>query len=173
MTASNEETPPTPMEVEPVLISPPPEEQQVQREAVFTPEGERKTRHSLPTGLQSASPIGYRTRLSLTIEEATSAMALLSLRRPTAFVPPSPVPESEFFEECSLGVLSARQSTNYRGQRQSSLGPEHSAQVAELLRHMLEGWHVASVHFLQAGEGRLQQGPGGLAGPAVVVKLSA
>ena len=138
MNSSSEENiaPPTPRDVESVLIEPPPVEQRVQRGAVFTPSDERKTRHSLPTELHSGSPVGYRTRLSLTAGEAEAAMPLLSLQRPTAFAPPETVAESEFFEECSLGILSARQSTNYRGQRQTTLGPEHSARTSELLRHL-------------------------------------
>jgi len=117
-----------------VPIVPPPKEQHVGRGAVFAPEGEKRTRYSLPTGLESSSPVGYRTRISLTREEAAEALLLLSLDRPTAFAPATPITDRELFEECSLGILTARQSTNFRGHRQISLGAVDSANAAEFLR---------------------------------------
>jgi cyclophilin family peptidyl-prolyl cis-trans isomerase len=97
-------------------------------------EGERKTRYSLPSRLQSASPVGYRTRLSFTpCAEAEQAVQLLSMTRPTGFAPTAPVTEQQLFEEASLGVLSARQSTNFRGFRQVTFGPEKSEEIRSLL----------------------------------------
>ena len=69
-------------------------------------------------------------------EEAREAMRLLSLERPSRFVEAEPITEQELFEECATGVLSSRQSTNYRGQRQVSFGPEESAEIATLLRRL-------------------------------------
>ena len=117
-----------------IPISPPPEPQRVSRGAVFAAEGEKRTRYSLPTQLDTASPVGYRTRVSLTREEAVEALQLLSLTRPTAFEPATALTDQALFEECALGVLTARQSTNYRGHRQVTLGPEDSALAAEVLR---------------------------------------
>ena len=123
-------------------ISPPPEAQRVSRDARFAVEGERRSRYSLPAGLQSTSPVGYRTRISLSASEATDALKLLSLDRPTRFGPAEPITDGELFDEISLGILSSRQSTNFRGHQQVSLGPEHSAELATLLRQ-LKGTDVA------------------------------
>jgi hypothetical protein len=82
--------------------------------------------------------VGYRTRISITVAEAHEAALLFSLSRPTGFVSGPPVLERELFEELSLGLLSARQSTNFRGHRQVSFGPEHSAEFAQILGE-LEG----------------------------------
>jgi len=129
--------PPQLKRILPVLVPPPPAEQQVCRGAVFAGEDEKRDRYHLPRSLQSASPVGYRTRLSFTREQADQVLGLLSLQRPTAFTPdPAPLTEQELFEACSLGVLSSRQSTNYRGHRQVSLGPDDSARAAELLRQL-------------------------------------
>lgn len=120
-----------------VPIAPPPQEQMARRDAGFAREGERKTRYSLPSSLQSSSPVGYRTRPSLTQEEVAGALKLLSLERPTGFVDDDTiVPERELFEECSLGVLSARQSTNFRGHRSIILDAEDSKRLAHLLRDL-------------------------------------
>ncbi|MFN7144585.1 MAG: hypothetical protein ACK4YP_12475, partial [Myxococcota bacterium] len=89
-----------------------------------------------PEALDSASPVGFRTRVRLTPEEGAEAAALLSLAPPTAFVPGDAPTEGELFEEASLGVLSARQSTNYRGHEQVTLGPADSAKLAGLLRRL-------------------------------------
>ncbi len=122
--------------VEVIPIDPPPKKQRVKRELRFAEEGEKKNRYSMPTALESGSPIGYRVRVPLTKGEAKSLMPLLSLERPTEFVDPAPVTEEELFEENALGVLSARQSTNYRGHRQVTLGPEDSAEVTRILAQM-------------------------------------
>jgi hypothetical protein len=124
--------------VELIPIAPPPPEQHVRRNAVFAPPGERRTRYSLPTSLKSSSPVGYRVRLPLTAAEAREAGALLSLERPIGFAAPRPVTEQELFEESSLGVLSARQSTNFRGQKQVTFGPGQAREIAALLAR-LEG----------------------------------
>lgn len=115
-------------------VPPPPLEQQRRRDAAFAPEGEPRNRYHLPTGLEATSPIGYRRRVPLTAEEAQQAACLLSLEPPAAFVPGAGPTEAELFDEAALGVLSARQSTNYRGHRQVTLGPVASAQLAQILR---------------------------------------
>lgn len=122
--------------LESVRIAPPPEEQRVQRGAVFAAEGERRTRYSLPSSLRSSSPVGYRTRLDMSLDEIDQVLPLLSLERPSGFAEVQPVTEQELFEECSLGVLSSRQSTNYRGHQQKTLGPEESKQIAALLKEL-------------------------------------
>ena len=127
-----------------VPIAPPPAPQRVRRDAVFAAEGEKRNRYHLPSALDSGSPVGFRMRVPLSAAEVSAALPLLSLERPTAFgafgLDPTPT-EQELFEEASLGVLSARQSTNFRGHRQVTLGPAESARVAELLRGLdhLEG----------------------------------
>ncbi|MEC9072967.1 MAG: hypothetical protein VX938_11325, partial [Myxococcota bacterium] len=121
-----------------VPVDPPPEEQLARRGADFAKEGERKTRYTLPKGLQSASPVGYRTRMSLSPEEAEEALSLFSMPRPTGFSETEPVSEQELFEECSLGVLSSRQSTNYRGHRQITFGAEDSGKITEILSGLAE-----------------------------------
>lgn len=123
-------------ELSPVAIQPPPVEQRTQRKAVFAKEGQRRDRYFLPNGLRSASPVGYRTRVSMTREEVDKVMPLLSLTRPTAFVPSASITDQELFEESSLGILSARQSTNYRGHRQVTLGPEESKELLPLLKQL-------------------------------------
>ncbi len=115
-------------------MTPPPPEQRVRRGARFAKEGEKRTRYSLPTSLDSGSPVGYRTRVPLTPEEGQAALSLLSLRAPTGFGPVQSVREEELFEESSLGILSSRQSTNYRGHRQVSFGPDDSPAITALLR---------------------------------------
>jgi len=121
-----------------IAVSPPDVAQRVQRSAQPAGPGEKRTRYTLPIGLQSGSPVGYRTRIAISAAEANEAALLFSLSRPTGFVPGPPVLERELFEELSLGVLSARQSTNFRGHRQVSFGPERSVELAEVLRE-LEG----------------------------------
>ena len=120
-----------PLEV--VQIEAPPPGQRVRRHAEFAKEGTRKTRYSLPDSLDSPSPVGYRTRVSLTAEQAAEAVALLALERPTGFADATPVREQALFEECALGVLSSRQSTNFRGLRQVTFGPGRSAELRALL----------------------------------------
>jgi hypothetical protein len=84
----------------------------------------------------SASPVGYRSRVSLSAEEAMYASGLFSLEPPNAFSSAEPVTEQELFEEVSLGIMTARQSTNYRGHREVLLGPEDSATLAGLLARL-------------------------------------
>jgi len=117
-------------------ISPPPPEKRVRRNAQWPAPDTRPNRYTLPSTLQSGSPVGYRTRQALTQEEARAAMVLLSLPRPEGFVSSGSVEEQALFDECSLGVLSSRQSTNFRGHRQVTLGPEDSKEVAALLGEM-------------------------------------
>ena len=119
-----------------VTIDPPPKAQRARREAQFAAEGERKTRYSLPRSLRSASPVGYRSRFSLSTAEAQEIMPLLSMQRPTGFTSPRRVTERTLFEEASLGILSARQSTNFRGFRQVTFGPDRSAELASLLAQL-------------------------------------
>ena len=116
-----------------IQIEPPPEPQRVKRNAQFRAEGSRKTRYHLPDRLESSSPIGYRTRVPLTQDQANEAMTLLSMDRPTGFAEPVEVTDGELFDEVSLGILSARQSTNFRGFRQVSFGPKDSQKIHELL----------------------------------------
>lgn len=121
-----------------VPIAAPPPDQRRRRDARFVDDGGKRDRYSLPQSLESASPVGYRTRVRLDEQEAAQALALLALDRPTAFVPGPPVRERELFEAASLGLLVSRQSTNYRGQRQVTFGPEDSARIAHLLRSLDE-----------------------------------
>jgi hypothetical protein len=126
---------PEPKSIEVVPIAPP--AVRVRRDATFAAPGEKKTRYHLPTALATASPVGYRERVSLSREEAEQALRLLSMRRPTRFMPPTTaVREQELFEEVSLGVLTARQSTNYQGHRTTLLGPQDSARLTALLRRL-------------------------------------
>lgn len=129
--AEDAPVPQKPLDVVP--IDPPPAPRP-RRDARFAGPGERKTRYTLPEALRSASPVGYRTRLPMTREQAEAALRLLAMPRPTGFAPVQPIREGELFEECALGVLSARQSTNYRGFRQVTLGPERQAEICALLR---------------------------------------
>jgi hypothetical protein len=120
-----------------VPLEPPPEDQCVRRPMRFARDGEKKNRYHMPRELASSSPVGYRERVSMSTEEAEQALELLSLERPRRYVEPQqPVSEREMFEETSLGVMTARQSTNFRGHRQVTLGPEDSAKVAQILRGM-------------------------------------
>lgn len=115
------------------LVEIPAPARRVRREARFVAEGQRRDRYCLPDALDSASPVGYRTRVPLSREEGEEALGLLSLARPAAFAPGPGPTEGELFEEATLGLLIARQSTNYRGQRGIALGPADSARAAELL----------------------------------------
>ncbi len=122
--------------VVPVPIEPPPEEQCIGRRPRFATEGEKKTRYSMPNYLDSPTPVGYRERVGLSLEEADRALELLSMERPTAFGEPMEVTEAELFEESSLGIMKARQSTNYRGHRQVTFGPRDSRRLGELLKRL-------------------------------------
>ena len=115
---------------------PPPTAERVRRPAMFAAPGEKRGRYHLPEALDSSSPIGFRTRPSLTRAEAERAVEMLSLPRPTGFVPGPVLREEELFEESTLGILAARQSTNFRGHRSIVLGPADSSRAAELLKKM-------------------------------------
>jgi hypothetical protein len=119
-----------------VPITPPPKEQIVARRAFHYPPQLPPDRYALPQSIQSASPIGYRTRISLTEEEATLAMPLLSIDPPKAFVSGPAITEQALFEEASLSILSSRQSTNYHGQNQRTFGPSESQKIFEILKKM-------------------------------------
>ncbi|MFP4600223.1 MAG: hypothetical protein ACLFVJ_18355 [Persicimonas sp.] len=120
-----------------VPLEPPPEDQFARRPLRFAEPGEKKNRYHMPRKLESSSPVGYRERVSFSKEEAEQAVELLSLARPTRFVEPDePVTEREIFEETSLGVTTSRQSTNFRGHRQVTLGPEDSSKITQILRGM-------------------------------------
>jgi len=128
----------SPKPVEAVRFTPPASDRRAQRAAAFAADGDRRNRYHLPKSLASTSPVGYRTRPGLTASEGEDALKLLSMDRPTGFVPGADVQERALFDECSLGIMLSRQSTNYRGHREALLGPADSAQVAECLRG-LEG----------------------------------
>lgn len=119
------------------FITPPSDDRRARRQLAFAPKGGKKTRYHLPNENRSGSPVGYRTRISMTVEEAHEWLKLLSLSRPNTFCQPDqPVTEQELFEEASLGILSSRQSTNYRGFKQVTLGPEDSKRLLPLLEQM-------------------------------------
>ncbi len=121
-----------PLEV--VTIEPPASSARAIRNARFAAHEEKKTRYHLPTELDSSCVVGYRERVPMTREDAAHALKLLSIERPTSFSPDAAhVTERELFEESSLGVLSSRQSTNYVGHRQVTLGAEESARILPLL----------------------------------------
>ena len=117
-------------------VSPPEAAQRVSRNARPAAPGEKRNRYTLPSSLQSGSPVGYRTRVSLTQAEADEAALLFSLDRPRAFVDGDLIQEQELFEEVSLGILTARQSTNFRGHKQVTLGPHDSQPIANLMRDL-------------------------------------
>ena len=119
-----------------VTIQPPPEAQRVRRPTAFAKEGEKRSRYVLPTSLSTSSPVGFRTRLSLTRDEAKLLLKASSLPRPAAFVPAGPITEARLFDESSLSVLVARQSTNFRGWRDVIVGGDDVAVVADLLRQI-------------------------------------
>ncbi len=139
-----------PLEVVP--ITPPPHAHRRGRQPVETPPGEKRTRYSLPTQLTSSSPVGFRTRVSLTTAQAAEGLQLLSLERPTGLADgSSPPDEQELFEELSLGVLSARQSTNFRGHRVTLMEASDAARVADLVGSLqgLEGPSAAAPAYAQ------------------------
>jgi hypothetical protein len=117
-------------------ITPPPSGQDAARNAAFAAAGEHRNRYHLPEFLDSASPVGYRVRVALGPAEAEVAAGLLSLEPPLAFVPGPEPTERELFDEAALGILSARQSTNYRGHEQIILGPADSAALSPLLEKL-------------------------------------
>ncbi len=119
-----------------VAIAVKPPAVRVRRDAHFAAPGERANRYTLPERLDSASPVGYRTRVPMTAAEIELVLPLLSLARPSVFVPGPAPTDGELFDECALGVLSARQSTNFRGHRSVVLGPEDSARAAAILKKL-------------------------------------
>ena len=145
-----------PKHLQVVPIVPPPQSQRRDRSAVFAQPGERRTRYSLPTSLDSTSPVGYRTRVSLSRDEAQEAVRLLTIARPTAFEPDQPlITDQQLFEECSLGVMSSRQSTNFRGHEQVTFGPRDSQRIGHLLRSLMHREapvldHVQHTHVVLA-----------------------
>lgn len=122
--------------IEFVAIAPPPPVERVARQARFAAEREKRSRYTLPESLSSSSPVGFRTRVSLTTAEAELLLRASSLPSPTSFVAAGPVTEARLFEEASLTVLLARQSTNYQGWRDVIVGGDDAATVATLLRRM-------------------------------------
>jgi len=129
--------------VEVVTIKAPPVEERARRDARFVKDGEKKGRYTLPSSLDSSTPVGYRTRVSFTREEAEEIVTLLSLERPTEFLKEQTAPpEREIFEETSLGILSARQSTNYRGHRSTLVGPDEVGKLTSILNE-LQGLEAA------------------------------
>jgi len=122
--------------IEFVAIVPPPPSQRVDRGARFASADERRTRYTLPESLSSSSPVGFRTRVSLSPHEARILLAASSLPSPTAFVPAGPITEARLFDEASLSLLVARQSTNFRGFQDVIVGGADADRVAGLLRRM-------------------------------------
>ncbi len=119
-----------------VRVEPPTPPERGRREARFAKTGEKRSRYSLPVSLDTSSPVGYRCRMPFSEAETEQILPLLSLSPPTQFAPPEPLTESDLFEESSLGILSSRQATNFRGLRQFCFGPDDSQRVAELLRQI-------------------------------------
>lgn len=145
-----------------VPLTPPPVAQRVRRDAAFATEGEKRNRYHLPRSLESSSPVGFRTRVAMSHEEVASVLPLLSLSRPEAFVPPeTSVSEQELFEEASLGVMSSRQSTNFRGHRQVTLGGPQAERVKQILRQLdpLEAPVLEHAEYVHIGLSRPYRTP--------------
>ncbi|MGC6417812.1 MAG: hypothetical protein ACON3Z_11885 [Bradymonadia bacterium] len=123
-----------PLSVE--TIDAPPLDQRVKRSAELPTAGGKKTRYHLPAALESHSPVGFRHRVSMTEAQTAEALQLLSMTRPTGFLKPEAVSEQSLFEEASLGILSSRQSTNFRGFRQVTFGPKRSAEIHKILSQL-------------------------------------
>ena len=70
-----------------IPIQPPPAERRFRRNAQGASEGERRTRYTLPSQLESSSPVGYRTRIPISQDEAKQAASLLALNDPTVSFP--------------------------------------------------------------------------------------
>jgi hypothetical protein len=117
-----------------VPFAPPPPSQRRQRNASFAGEGEKQNRYHLPALLDSGSPVGFRSRLSLRADEAQQLLTLSSLPAPAGFAPPALVSEQCLFEESSLSVLLARQSTNFRGWRDVVVHGADATKAAHALR---------------------------------------
>lgn len=126
----------TPNALEIQRIPAPPAEQVARRQCREVEEGGKRDRYCLPLALESSSPIGYRTRIPMTEAEVAAMLPLLAVTPPTRF-DACPMPtERELFEEAALGILSARQSTNFRGQRQVTLGPDKLSELDSALKQM-------------------------------------
>jgi hypothetical protein len=125
-----------PKPIEFVPIAPPPAEQRVRRPTAFAAAGDKRSRYTLPEQLSSSSPVGFRTRVSLTSSEAQWLLQASSLPRPATFSAPTDITEQRLFDEASLSVLVARQSTNFRGWRDVVVGGDDAAVVAGLLREI-------------------------------------
>jgi hypothetical protein len=132
--SARDDVAPKPLEFVP--IPPPPPSQRWRRGASFAGTGEKRSRYSLPESLQSSSPIGFRTRVNLSVDEARRLLSIVSLPRPTRFVRAGGITEARLFEESCLGVLVARQSTNFRGFKDVVVGGDDAARVASLLRRI-------------------------------------
>ena len=78
-----------------VPVKPPEAEFQVRRSARWPVEGEKPNRYHLPRRVETASPVGYRVRVSLTAEEAQQAQPLLCSRHPQDQGDADPVLEGE------------------------------------------------------------------------------
>ena len=117
-----------------IAIAHPLEDEITCRGTMVVKDDQKPSRYTLPKSLDSSSPVGYRTRISLTEDEASTLGPLLSLHPPQSFEAPEPISEQALFEESSLGILSSRQSTNYRGLKQFTLGPKESQDLAILLQ---------------------------------------
>ncbi len=124
-----------PLEVVPVA---PPDEVRVKRIPREPGPDDKRDRYCLPLGLDSSSPVGYRTRIPLSRDEAAQVLDLMSIAPPTGFGPVDIPTEGELFEESALGVLSSRQSTNFRGHRQVTVGPESCDEFAAQLRRLAD-----------------------------------
>ena len=132
-----------------VRIAPPTPSERRKRVPIETIDGQKRTRYSLPLKVATSSPVGFRTRVCLSDAEAREALSLLSLQRPGDFAPDSSLPsDKELFEELSLGLLTARQSTNFRGHRATVVWGDDAKTVAR---------HVASMSGL---EGPVPENPG-------------
>lgn len=119
-----------------VSIPPPPHTQRVRRPVEVAGPGEKRTRYHRPEHLVSASPVGFRSRVSLSSTEAEALLGLCALPRPRAFVDARPVVEQRLFEESALSTLLARQSTNFRGWRDIIVGGDDAERVAACLRQI-------------------------------------
>jgi hypothetical protein len=97
----------------------------------------------------------------MTEAESQEALALLSMSRPEGFGPTGPVDEQSLFEESALGILSSRQSTNFRGFRQVTFGPEDAEDIHQCLRELqgLEAAPLAGANNVHLVIGRPYRNP--------------
>ncbi len=136
---------PTHKPIELIAIAPPPEAERVRRGARFAEPGEKRSRYTLPESLVSSSPVGFRTRVSLSDDEAVALLKGASMPSPEAFVPAGDISEQRLFEEASLSILVARQSTNFRGFKDVIVGGDDADRVAALLRRIVPESQRAAV----------------------------